>query len=493
MWSSVTRLELQRWVFGTAIVALLALLCIANVHSATLLPNGKQQFISGAGVPLANGTVYMYNVNTTVCKNTWQDAAQTTLNACPIVLDANGEALIYGTGTYRQQVYACATPPTQCDNLTGLLQWDQVTTDTSASNSVFWAGQAGGTPNAITVTDAGFNGTDGSVIQFIPVANNTGATTLNPSAFGAISIVKDTASGAVALSGGEIVIGSPSNVVSMVYSASQNNFHLLNLVNNAAPQTQQTLCGATGLKIVNSVGTPNTQVTITADQVTTVNPSFQVVSRTNVSYTINITLGTVTATANGMDGEAPGTSAWINIWAIDNGTTGASLGALSAAAPTLPSGYSYKCRLGAMRVDGSGNLMRTLQLGARAQYTVVAGSNTLFQPLIEIGVKGTYSTTNPTWSVPSLSTFIPPTATQVQITAGNTRNAGGAANVIVAPTNAYNGAAGGLAQPIIAIPATTANNVSASVILEAMSIAWASDGTGGALMCDGWTDKVNAN
>ena len=116
--------------------------------------------------------------------------------------------------------------------------WDQITTDTSASNSTFWAGLAGGTPNAITVTDPGFNATDGSVIKFIPLNTNTGATTLTPSGNNtAYSIVKDTATGAVALTGGEIVQNSPSNVVSVVFSSTQQNFHVLNLVQAASTAT----------------------------------------------------------------------------------------------------------------------------------------------------------------------------------------------------------------------------------------------------------------
>ena len=176
---------------------------------------------------LAAGQVYMYIPNTTTPKQTWQNSSQSVLNSEPITLDANGCAIIYGTGSYRQILQ---------DSL-GNLVWDQVTTDTSATNETFWAGLAGGTPNAITVTDPGFNATDGSVIQFIPLNTNTGATTISPSGMGPYSIVKDTATGAVALTGGEIVENNPSNVVSVVFSATQQNFHILNLVQSAATST----------------------------------------------------------------------------------------------------------------------------------------------------------------------------------------------------------------------------------------------------------------
>jgi len=90
--------------------------------AATILPNAKSQFIDSNGKPLAGGSVYFYIPNTSTFKNTWQDPAQTILNTNPIVLDANGQALIWGAGTYRQVVY---------DQFNNLI-WDQITEDTSS-------------------------------------------------------------------------------------------------------------------------------------------------------------------------------------------------------------------------------------------------------------------------------------------------------------------------------------------------------------------------
>lgn len=84
---------------------------------ASLLPNGKQSFTDDNGNPLAGGKVYFYIPNTSTKKNTFQDLEQTILNTNPIILDARGEAVIWGTGTYRQVVYD------QFDNLI----WDQET------------------------------------------------------------------------------------------------------------------------------------------------------------------------------------------------------------------------------------------------------------------------------------------------------------------------------------------------------------------------------
>lgn len=164
---------------------------------------------------LAAGTLNMFVPNTTTPKATWKDAAQTQLNTQPIVLDANGCAVIYGSGTYRQQLF----------DALGNLIWDQVTADYSATNSPYWAGLAGGTPNAITLVDPNFNGTDGQSIAFIALGTNTGPTTANASGFGLIPIQKDTSTGPVNLAGGEITAG---NVAYLVYDATNLVFHLLN-------------------------------------------------------------------------------------------------------------------------------------------------------------------------------------------------------------------------------------------------------------------------
>lgn len=163
---------------------------------------------------LAGGQVNMFVPNTTTIKATWQDASQTAANTNPIILDANGCAIIYGIGTYRQQLL---------DSL-GNLIWDQLTTDTSAPNSILWGATAGGTPNAITVSGSGFSSTDGQGIQFIALSANTGNTTLNPGT-GPLVITKDTSSGPSLLTGGEL---QPGNVVYVTYSSTTQTFHILN-------------------------------------------------------------------------------------------------------------------------------------------------------------------------------------------------------------------------------------------------------------------------
>ena len=102
--------------------------------SASQLPNGKQQFIDINGFPLVAGTVGFYIPGTLVPKNTWQDSAQTILNTDPVVLDSRGQAIIFGTGTYRQIV----------QDALGNLIWDQLTYSGTGSSGL------GGLTNTIT-------------------------------------------------------------------------------------------------------------------------------------------------------------------------------------------------------------------------------------------------------------------------------------------------------------------------------------------------------
>lgn len=251
------------------------------------------------------------------------------------------------------------------------------------------------------------------------------------------------------------------------------------------------LCGTSGLKITNNGVTPNSIINITANQVVMQNTTGVTITRSSVSVTtLSILSGNVTSTANGMDGEAPGTSAWIYIFLIDNGTTTAGLASLAAGnglSPTMPSGYTYKCRVGAMRVDSGGNLLRTLQYRNRAQYIVGTSPTTLVN--IASGAQGTYSTTAPTWAGPTISTVVPPTATVLHAVAANTFGGGAAAEVYVAPNTSYAGRASSNPPPIY-LNAGTGMDQAFSLVLESSNIAVVSSATGGFIGASGWDDNL---
>lgn len=184
-----------------------------------------QYFADDNGLPLSSACVYFYIPGTTTPKATYQNAAQTVANTNPVQLDAAGRAIIYGTGVYRQIVRASNGTITPCSPA-GVQIWDQLTASTDSSATIF-AGASAGTPNAITVTAPGFSGTDGQVINYISTNTNTAAATLNPSGFGAIQIMRDSATGPGALTGGELVA---TNAVSVIYDATAGIFHILSPV-----------------------------------------------------------------------------------------------------------------------------------------------------------------------------------------------------------------------------------------------------------------------
>lgn len=111
--------------------------------AATLLPNGKQQFIDINGAPLVAGTVGMYIPSTLTPKATWKDAGESILNTNPIVLDSRGQCIIYGDGTYRQIVK---------DSL-GNLIWDEPTTETIDPNAAVFPTATGNTVGNIVTME----------------------------------------------------------------------------------------------------------------------------------------------------------------------------------------------------------------------------------------------------------------------------------------------------------------------------------------------------
>ncbi|CAJ0710722.1 glycosyl hydrolase family 28-related protein [Ralstonia thomasii] len=111
-----------------------------------LLPNGKQTFFYQNGSPLANGSVAFYLPNTTTPATTWADPGSQTPNPNPVPLDANGQAIIYGNGAYRQIV----------KDANGVTIWDQ---QTAAA-----AGYADLSANGATNPGASLVGFDGGTL-----------------------------------------------------------------------------------------------------------------------------------------------------------------------------------------------------------------------------------------------------------------------------------------------------------------------------------------
>ncbi len=69
---------------------------------AHLIPNIIQKFFDANGEPLVGGKLYSFQAGTSTPLATYQDAAETTPNTNPIILDANGECRIFiGAQAYK--------------------------------------------------------------------------------------------------------------------------------------------------------------------------------------------------------------------------------------------------------------------------------------------------------------------------------------------------------------------------------------------------------
>lgn len=181
---------------------------------ATLLPTPEIQIIDQNGNPLESGSIETLVPGTTTPKPTWQDADQTILNTNPIVLDAAGRAIVYGSGIYRWIVRDSA----------GNLVFDQLTADTS-TGGLANGGVSTGSANAQVIAASSFSQQDGQAITFIAGATNTGAMTVAPGGGAGIPVLLDSSSGPVPLSGGEVV---EDNEILLIYEAARGAFHLIN-------------------------------------------------------------------------------------------------------------------------------------------------------------------------------------------------------------------------------------------------------------------------
>jgi hypothetical protein len=118
-----------------------------------ILPNGKNQWIDQNGAPLANGSVYFYAPGTTNPLTTYQDSAGTIPNTNPIQLDSRGQAIVWGSGTFRQVV----------KDASNVTIWDQIVASAANAADLLASGTS---PGAALI---GFDG--GTLADFFKSKN----------------------------------------------------------------------------------------------------------------------------------------------------------------------------------------------------------------------------------------------------------------------------------------------------------------------------------
>lgn len=164
-----------------------------------------------SGEPLAAGRVYTYYAGSTSPVSLYTSANKSTFATNPLILDGHGKAQVWADGRYKF-VVKDQYDVTQytLDNL--LYGFD----DTIS----LWGGQSTGSANSHTVsvpsTVTAY--ANGQSVTFIASYSNTGATTLQFNALGAVSLVKGPS--AVSLQDGDIRAGCLYTATYEAYSGS---------------------------------------------------------------------------------------------------------------------------------------------------------------------------------------------------------------------------------------------------------------------------------
>lgn len=245
------------------------------------------------------------------------------------------------------------------------------------------------------------------------------------------------------------------------------------------------------LKITNGA-TPDSQVTITADVVVLADGS----GISKQFAAVNVTASSGSVGANALDAGTVANSTWYAIWLIgkSDGTVAALL-STSGTAPTMPSGYTYKYRLGWVRTDGTAKFNRFVQRDKKVRYMVVAASATPGLPLMVSAASG--NTTTPSYTTLDVSPYVPSTAAAITvllraITAGGS----GQRLIVMNPSPAYGLGANGVNPPVASSVATDATQGISPYFTEstiqfetAQTLYYACQATCYA-NCMGWEDNI---
>lgn len=198
---------------------------------------------------------------------------------------------------------------------------------------------------------------------------------------------------------------------------------------------------------------------------------------------------------NCFDTGGPGTNRWIYVWAIgkSDGTVKTLLTINTAGSPALPSppsplptGYAYYVKLGAVRIDGSARVVKSVQWGRSAQWVVQGGStSTPSMPRLTSGAGSSGSVTVPTWTSVSIADYAPPSASVFR---GMVYGIAGA-TIMVAPNDKY-GAYNSTTNPPPMVISNTAIRIPFAFLIEDMTIKYAADSSGMFIFATGWDDNL---
>jgi hypothetical protein len=179
--------------------------------TVTLSPVFKQKFFDNSGIPLNGGKLFSYLATTTTKTATYSDAAGSSLNSNPIILNFRGEADVF-IEPNKGYKFVLA-PSTDTDPPTNPI-WS-IDNVKNSQLITLYGGIDLGAVNAYVLTfTANFTAyTDGIVIYWIPATTNTGPSTINVNGLGPVSILNQ---GAAPLLANQIIAGQ---VITIMYSS----------------------------------------------------------------------------------------------------------------------------------------------------------------------------------------------------------------------------------------------------------------------------------
>jgi hypothetical protein len=450
-------------------------------------------------VPNSGGFLYYYQTGTTTLQTTFADAAGTTPNTNPLELDSDGRlqtSVYFGDSSsyvnYRENMtdssgasvstlwpiddLACASPVATSSTVFAApyVPWVQKTS--SASPVTLLPSDAGSAYESDT--------TGGSITYNLPSAVSVGV----GKGFWFNKLVSAN-SQTLHPSGVETINGANAD-----YTVTRKNaVHLLtsngagwDVTTSSYATAPVTRCVVDALVCTNNSTTPATKWDVNADNAILTDANGDYI----ITGLVDLTIDSGVVGANGIDSGILTVSTWYYDFLISNGTTVAGLISLSSTNPTLPTGYTYKYRIGSIVTDSvAPSFERLIRYGDRTGYKVVAGSTTPNLPILISGSTGNVST--PSYTTVSTSAFVPPTAKTISIVSINN---GSSATSITAPSADY-GPANSLTNTPLINHASSTNTGSrqSEILLETSNIYHASNNANTLLACIGWTDKVNAS
>lgn len=467
---------------------------------------------------LANGCqLFFYAAGTTDKQDTFTDYTGDVANSNPVVLDSYGVSATTIWLTDGLQYKVVIAPSTDTDPPTsGITLGDYIEgiNETQSSSS----GSSGASqwidysvaPTYVSSTKFSVPGDQTAtflVNRRVKTANTSGTvySTITGSSYGAgvttVTLQNDLGvidSGLSLVSYGIITalnssmppMALPNNTTARTQATGDNTTKIATdafVQQEIAAATASIISGAVGIKgaysnlSVSTTGS-SAAITVTADEILTTDGS----GGYHKASTVSLTISGASAGANGLDTGTIAVSTWYYLFVIWNSgsNTTAGLMSLSATAPTLPAGYDYFARCGAILTDSTGNKypLAITQKGNKVQYKVVVGSNTTTFPLLGTGVAGDPST--PTYVSVAASGGCPPTAGIIGVFLQVSNS-----HAICSPSNATGNSNSTTNPPYMLLNSSAVEAIERGLILQSSNIYWAADANAW-LRCSGWEDNL---